>query len=72
MSCSNLQDLLDDAKKQYHLLRTGRAASVIVQENGERVEFTKADANKLAGYIVELEGKIAGTPKQLGPAIGVM
>lgn len=59
---------LDEARKQYHLLATGQAASAFVDQNGERVQFVKADLTKLYSYIQELERKLAPvvalTPQQ--------
>ena len=52
--------LLADANEKHHLLLTGQAALVTVNQNGERVEFAKADEPKLAQYIRTLEAKISG------------
>lgn len=57
---------LADAKSQYHLLVTGQAAKVYVDQNGERVEYVAANSAKLLAYIQRLEAQIAGTPSQ-GP-----
>jgi hypothetical protein len=51
---------LADAEKQLHLLVTGQAATVMVDQNGERVEFRPADSRRLAAYIGELRRQIAG------------
>lgn len=61
-----LEDQLADAKAQYHLLVTGQAAKVYVDQNGERVEYVAARASVLAAYISSLERKIAGG-NTLGP-----
>ena len=58
---NSTQELLDDARAQYHALITGRAASVVVDQNGERVEFTKVKSADLYAYIVKLEGLLAPT-----------
>lgn len=52
---------LADARAQYHLLVTGQAAAVYVDQNGERVEYRPANAARLAAYIRQLEKQIAGT-----------
>jgi len=57
---------LADAKAQYHLLVTGQAAKVYVDQNGERIEYVAANAAKLLAYIQRLEAQIAGAPPQ-GP-----
>lgn len=69
------QALLDEARKAYHALMTGTSPRVVVDQNGERVEFTAANRQSLYNYIAELEQKL-GTPcgtkpnpaTQYGPA----
>lgn len=61
-----LQEQLDDAKNQYHLLVTGQAAEVYVDQNGERIEYQAAHAGRLAAHIAKLERQVAGT-NTLGP-----
>jgi hypothetical protein len=46
---------LDEAEKAYHALVTGTSPRVIVDRNGERVEFTAANRQGLASYITELK-----------------
>lgn len=46
---------LDEARTAYHQLMTGTKARVVVDQNGERVEFTATTAGKLAQYIESLE-----------------
>ena len=56
------QPLLDDARAKYHALVTGTSARVVVDQNGERVEFTAAKRQDLYNYITELEAALsAGT-----------
>lgn len=50
---------LDEARDAYHALVTGTKARVIVDQNGERVEFTAAKRADLAIYISELERALA-------------
>jgi hypothetical protein len=45
---------LAEAREAYHALNTGRLARVIVDQNGERVEFTSANRQALYSYIQEL------------------
>lgn len=66
-----LQEQLDDAKAQYHLLVTGQQARVYVDQNGERVEYTAANRASLLAYIERLERQIAAT-KNPGPMRIVM
>lgn len=46
---------LQEAEQAYHALVTGTLARVIVDRNGERVEFTAANRQGLATYITELK-----------------
>lgn len=56
--CTVLQDKLTDATSQYHSLVTGTAARVVVDQNGQRVEFTSANRTNLLSYISMLQGQI--------------
>lgn len=51
---------LAEARAAYHRLMIGEAALVYVDQNGERVEYSRASAPKLAAYIRDLERQIAG------------
>ena len=53
------QQLLLDAQASYHKLMTGTAARVVVDQNGERVEFAVANAAKLYSYIQDLQARVA-------------
>lgn len=46
---------LKDAEKAYHDLVMGGSARVIVDQNGERVEFTAARKTDLYNYIASLQ-----------------
>lgn len=62
-----LQEKLDDAKKAYHELCTGRSARVVVDgADGSRVEFTAANRQGLYSYIKELESQL-GLTNPLAP-----
>lgn len=54
LTCEELQDMLAEARKAYSDLVTGRAVRVVVDQNGERVEFTAASAQRLNQYIQTL------------------
>lgn len=56
------QQMLDSANYQYHLLLTGQAVRVFVDQNGERVEYTPASATKLRQYIDMLTARVNGSP----------
>lgn len=51
---ATLTDQLTEARAAYHKLMTGGAVRVFVDQNGERVEYVQADADKLAAYIERL------------------
>jgi hypothetical protein len=63
---------LAEARSSYHTLTTGLQARVVVDQNGERVEFTAANSARLAQYIRSLELKLAPTChdalRMVGPA----
>ncbi len=63
-------EMLADARDAYHALITGRAARVVVDQNGEKVEFVAASRQQLYLYIVELERALGlGAPAiSRGPA----
>lgn len=49
------QEMLDQARDALHQLLIGRQARVFVDQNGERVEYAVANADRLRAYIFELE-----------------
>lgn len=51
---------LQAAKDAYHNLMTGKQARVVVDQNGERVEFVATNAYRLAAYIKQLENECSG------------
>jgi hypothetical protein len=63
---------LTEAEKAYHDLVTGGSARVVVDQNGQRVEFTAARKTDLYNYIMSLKSAlgvcspIGGVPS--GPA----
>ena len=65
MATSN-EILLKEARAAYHSLRTGTAARVVVDQNGQRVEFAPANQTALYNYVKELEALCGCAP------VGVM
>ncbi len=62
------------ARVAYHQLMTGQTAVEIAVDGATFVtKFAKPDANKLAAYILRLEGQIAaaGRPQRGPGAIGI-
>lgn len=55
MAAITLQKQLNDAQQAYHELLVGRSARVVVDQNGERVEYAAANSAKLAAYIETLK-----------------
>lgn len=55
MSCDI--EKLREAEAAYHSLMTGAMPRVIVDSNGERVEFTVASVGRLQAYIADLKAK---------------
>ena len=49
------QQRLAAAELAYDRLMSGKAPRVLVDGNGERIEFTPANAGRLAAYILELQ-----------------
>lgn len=52
------QQRLAAAEIAYDRLMSGKAPRVLVDGNGERVEFTPANAGRLAAYIVDLQTQL--------------
>lgn len=55
-------DMLAEAETAYHNLMVGKQVIVYVDMNGERVEYNKASAWRLAAYIEALKKALYGTP----------
>lgn len=68
MACDPVK--IEAAKDAYHRLMTGKMARVVIDQNGERVEFVAANAPRLLAYIKQLEAECAapsGTTRPTGP-----
>ena len=50
---------LVEAETALHELLTGTSARVVVDQNGERIEYTAASAPRLRAYIDELKRSLA-------------
>lgn len=62
------QQRLAAAEIAYDRLMNGKAPRVLVDANGERVEFTPANAGRLAAYILELQTLLGiARTKIIGP-----
>ena len=58
MDLTIIRNRLDTAREQYHKLMTGKAARVLVDQNGERIEYTSVSSSSLLRYIRDLEAII--------------
>lgn len=63
MVTMTLAQQIADAQAQYHLLMTGQKASVLVDQNGERIEFFATNASALAAYIAKLQSQLVNANK---------
>ena len=57
---------LAEAKAAMHELMLGNKPRVVVDQNGERVEYTQANKRDLQSYITRLETQLSG--KAVAPA----
>lgn len=58
---------LSQAEEAYHQLRTGLSARTYVDQNGERVEYAVANADRLRAYILELKALLGQPTGIIGP-----
>jgi hypothetical protein len=61
------QQQLDEAKIARHNLVTGRLPRVLMDQNGERIEYTATNIAALDAYIRQLEVEVAGAPRARKP-----
>ncbi|QTG12345.1 phage tail protein [Agrobacterium tumefaciens] len=61
-----LQERIADAKAALHDLMTGRRVRVVVDQNGERVEYSAANRADLSAYIAMLEAELSTRTKAVG------
>ena len=53
-----LRKRLEEAEQALHELNTGQKVRVFQDQNGERVEYTVANASRLESYIAQLRYQI--------------
>lgn len=56
-----LQAKLVQAETAYHNLMTGKSVKVVVDQNGERVEFAASNSTKLLQYIQWLRRQLGAS-----------
>jgi hypothetical protein len=59
---ATIEEKLIEAQDAYQQLITGQAPRVVVDQNGERVEFVAANRQALYLYIAQLQAQIAVPP----------
>lgn len=55
---AQLQAWLAEAQNAYHTVMLGGGVTVVVDQNGERIEYGRANAASLAKYIASLQAQI--------------
>lgn len=72
MATLTTQQLFDEAVEKYHLLMTGGSVVEVQDQNGERVRYSVASAERLLNYISRL-ADVLGVPNPFaGVAKGPM
>lgn len=61
MTTLTLAEKLVQAEAAYHSLMIGESVREVVDQNGEKVVYTAANAARLQQYIAELKAQIANT-----------
>jgi hypothetical protein len=57
-----LEEKLAEAEAVYHQLMLGQQIVFLQDQNGERIQYSKADLGKLAAYIADLKRQLGLTP----------
>lgn len=70
MSSTTTQARLAEAEAALHRLITGQMVRVVVDQNGERVEFTMTNIERLRAYIAELKALLAGVDPMVRRPMG--
>jgi hypothetical protein len=63
---------LTEAENALHLLTLGGQPRVYVDANGERIEYTAANASRLRAYIMELRVKLGKMTVQGPMRVGML
>lgn len=58
MTLEQLQAMLAEAQSAYHTVMMGGGVVVVVDQNGERVEYNRASGPALLKYIAMLQAQI--------------
>ena len=68
MAIKTTAELYDEAFNALHSLRTGTQPRVVVDTNGERVEYTAANEARLSKYVDDLARLLGKTLPSRRPA----
>lgn len=58
-NCNTIAQRLAEARQAYHDIMIGGAISRFVDQNGEQIQYTRANSSLLAAYITRLEAEEA-------------
>jgi len=58
--CTTIAKRLAEARQAYHDIMTGGAITRFVDQNGEQIQYTRANSTSLSSYITRLEAEEAG------------
>lgn len=67
---AELKAQIKSAKSAHHLLMTGQAVKVFVDQNGERIEYNSVKVGDLASYIKSLEAQLPDAASPYAGPIG--
>ena len=59
---ATVAERLAEAEAAYHDLLRGQSVRALVDQNGERIEYNRADLPRLAAYIESLKNQGSDTP----------
>lgn len=54
------QEMLNEARNAYFRISTGQSVAIVIDQNGERIEFQKGNLTALADLIRKMEMELAG------------
>lgn len=63
----SIETQIAEAEAALHDLATGRAVRVVVDQNGERVEYAPSTMTRLRAYLADLKAQAAGSTSVSGP-----
>lgn len=67
MACPYTPEQLKEARMAYHRIVTGQSVAVVIDQNGERIEFQRANLAALMALIREMELCLSGNRAAMRP-----